>query len=240
MANPVEEMIAWALQQRGKPYIWGGTGPTGYDCSGLVEKAAAAAGIHLPRTSEEQRNAGVAVPLDQIERGDIVTFTYNDGAKNPGPGNHVALYLGGGQVVEAARPGVPIRVAPLDTRHVDRVRRIAGGAGVSGGAAGAVPADNVTRTGGGTLQQAGYDAVLDITPWGIPLNPFKLPGWAEGKLQDGIGNGASAAWDAIGPMVLASIGVAAGLALAVLGVYATAKPHIDRQEDKLIAAAGAL
>jgi hypothetical protein len=227
-------MIAWALAQRGKPYVWGGTGPAGFDCSGLVQKAAAAAGIRLPRTSEEQRNAGVGVPLADIQRGDLVTFTYNDGAKNPGPGNHVAIYLGGGQVVEAARPGVPIRVAPLDTRHIDRVRRLTGGA-LAGGAAAADDITSAAAGGGPGLQQAGYDAVLQLTPWGIPLNPLKLPGYVAGRLgglaQDAAGAGLSALADTLGPLVMATVGVMAGLALAVLGVYSAAKPRVEAAKE---------
>ncbi|MGW3926006.1 transglycosylase SLT domain-containing protein, partial [Streptomyces sp. NPDC005093] len=54
-----------------------------------------------------------------------------------------------------------------------------------------------------TLQQAGYDAVLDITPWGIPVNPFKLPGWLGGKLGDAAGGAVKGfAWDSLGPLVL--------------------------------------
>lgn len=240
--SAVSAMIAWALAQRGKPYVYGAAGPDAFDCSGLIEKAAAAAGIRLPRTSQEQRNAGNPVPLSGIEPGDLVTFTYNDGPSNPGPGNHVALYVGGGQVVEAARPGVPVRVAPLDVAHIDRVRRIAGG----GAAAGAVTADDTTSASapaGPGLQQAGYDAVINLTPWGIPLNPFKLPGYVAGKAKDLAGEAGSAAagavWDTVGPLVLSGLAVAGGLALVVVGLYATAQPHIEQQEDKLTTALGA-
>jgi hypothetical protein len=238
--SAISEMLAWALAQRGKPYVFGATGPDAFDCSGLVEKAAAAAGIRLPRTSQEQRNAGTGVPLADIQAGDLVTFTYNDGPSNPGPGNHVALYAGAGHVIEAARPGVPVRVAPLDVAHVDRVRRIASGG--TGTTAGAIPADNVTTGAAQTagLQQTGYDAVIQLTPWGIPLNPFKLPGYIAGKAEglggDVAGAAGSAIWDSLGPVLLAAVGVAAGLALAVMGVYVTAKPHIEESEDKLSAA----
>lgn len=235
--SALDTMIDWALQQRGKPYGWGATGPDAFDCSGLTEKSAAAAGIKLPRTSQEQRNAGVGVSLSDIQRGDLVTFTYNDGAGNPGPGNHVALYVGGGQVVEAARPGTPIRVAPLDTAHVDRVRRLVGGAAGTGALQ---QADDVS--GGGSvqtagLQQTGYDAVIHLTPWGIPLNPFKLPGWVAGKaggIAGGLaGDAGGAVWDSLGPVVLAAVGVAAGLALVVGGVYLTAKPSVDEKKSEL-------
>jgi hypothetical protein len=237
MAGVVQKMLAWAMAQRGKPYVWGATGPNSFDCSGLTQGAAAAAGIKLPRTSGEQRNAGVGVPLADIQPGDLVTFTYNDSGGNPGPGNHVALYVGAGQVVEAARTGIPVRVAPLDVKHIDRVRRIAGGGSSTAG--GVVPVDDVSGAGpaGAGLQQAGYDAVIDLTPWGIPLNPLKLPGYVAGKLggfaAGAAGSGASALADTLAPLLLATVGVVAGLALAVLGIYTAAKPHIDAQEEKL-------
>jgi hypothetical protein len=228
----LSEVLDFALAQRGKPYVWGGTGPSGYDCSGLVEKAFAAAGITLPRTSQEQRNAGTAVDLSDIQTGDIVTFTYNDGASDPGPGNHVALYLSAGQVIEAARPGVPIRVAPLDVAHIDRVRRIIGSSTASGSGASDASATSATATSSAPgLQQAGYDAVVNLTPWGIPLNPFKLPGYLAGKLGGAAASGAegevSSLADSLGPLILAATGVAAGAALLILGVFVAAKPAID-------------
>ena len=109
-----------------------------------------------------------------------------------------------------------------------------------------LPAGSTTPAvadGGGTvrtagLQQAGYDAVINLTPWGIPLNPFKLPGWLGGKLGELGGDAAGGAlggfaWDTLGPIVLATLGVGAGVALAVLGVYVTAKPAVDSGLDTL-------
>lgn len=229
----LQQVLTFALAQRGKPYVWGGTGPAGYDCSGLVQAAFKAGGYTLPRTSQEMRNAGTEVPLSQIQTGDIVTFTYNDGASDPGPGNHVALYLTGGQVVEAARPGVPIRVAALDTAHIDRVRRVTSGSASVTDASDATAAVADSAPG---LQQAGYDAVVDLTPWGIPLNPFKLPGYVAGKLGDGaasgIEGGAAGLLDTAGPLLLAGLGVAAGAAVLVAGLYLTAKPTIDAANAK--------
>ncbi len=229
----LQQVLTFALAQRGKPYVWGGTGPAGYDCSGLVQAAFKAGGYTLPRTSQEMRNAGTEVPLADIQTGDIVTFTYNDGASDPGPGNHVALYLTGGQVVEAARPGVPIRVSALDTAHIDRVRR------VTSGTASATDASDVTSATADSapgLQQAGYDAVINLTPWGIPLNPFKLPGYVAGKLGDGAVSGVegsvSGLLDTAGPLMLAALGVAAGAAVIVGGLYLTAKPAIDAANAK--------
>ncbi|MEV4557785.1 C40 family peptidase [Kitasatospora sp. NPDC049285] len=228
------DLLGWARAQLGKPYVWGGTGPDGYDCSGYTQGAFHSIGVDIPRTSQEQRNAGVGVSLDQIQPGDLVTFTYPDSGGNPGPGNHVAIYAGGGQVLEAARSGVPIRIAPLNTRAVDRVRRVLGTAG-SGGADAPSPAaanvDGTVSTAG--LQQAGYDAALDLTPWGIPLNPFKLPGWLAGKLGGSGGLLGHGMTDALGAVALAVLGVAVGGGLVLLGGYITTKPLNDAASEKL-------
>ncbi|WP_307821569.1 C40 family peptidase, partial [Streptomyces sp. MBT56] len=99
MATRGERLVALARTKIGLPYVWGATGPNGFDCSGLIKWAAEELGIKgLPRTSQEMRKAGTPVPLSSIAVGDIVTFTYTDRrSDNPGPGNHVALYAGGGQ-----------------------------------------------------------------------------------------------------------------------------------------------
>src|SRR5215469_1599630 len=79
--------IAWARAQIGKPYLWGGTGPDAFDCSGLVMDAWQSAGISLPRTSQEQWAAGPRV--SQPRRGDLVFFAGGDGtASAPG---HVGI-----------------------------------------------------------------------------------------------------------------------------------------------------
>jgi cell wall-associated NlpC family hydrolase len=85
--------FAWA--QVGKRYCWGGTGPTCFDCSGLVQRAWGEAGVRLPRTADAIASELPEVPLDALRAGDILWW----------PG-HVGLYAGGGWVVEA-----------LDRRH---------------------------------------------------------------------------------------------------------------------------
>lgn len=111
----VESAIAFALKQLGLPYVWGGDGPPqsqGFDCSGLTKRAYGQAGINLPRTSREQftvnpRVAGPGDGLDQLRRGDLLFWAYN--TSSPGTIHHVALYLGDGQMVEAADFGIPVR-----------------------------------------------------------------------------------------------------------------------------------
>jgi len=106
--------IAYAEQQLGKPYQWGGTGPDAFDCSGLVMMAYRAAGIDIPRTSQEQWAWGPRVPASQVEPGDLAFFVGSDGTV-AAPG-HVGLVIGGGYMIEAYATGFPIRVAPYRDR----------------------------------------------------------------------------------------------------------------------------
>ncbi|GGR16634.1 C40 family peptidase [Streptomyces roseolus] len=90
----------------GKPYVWGATGPTAFDCSGLMVWAYRQAGISLPRTSAAQRQAGRQVPLSQAQPGDLVTYR--------GDASHVAIYAGNGQVIHAPYPGARVRYDPVN------------------------------------------------------------------------------------------------------------------------------
>lgn len=102
--------ISVALGRVGKPYFYqfGGTGAYGFDCSGLVQNAFAAAGKYLPRTAAEQfAQAPVHVPLSQALPGDLLVW-------GSAPGfYHVAIYLGGGRVVQALNPSAGITVTDL-------------------------------------------------------------------------------------------------------------------------------
>jgi cell wall-associated NlpC family hydrolase len=102
-----------AEAQVGKPYVWGGSSPqTSFDCSGLVYWAYGQAGIHLPRTSQEQWAAlqGKSVSLSAVQAGDIVFAAGSDGTFSA-PG-HEALMVSGNQIVEAAHTGTNIRIRP--------------------------------------------------------------------------------------------------------------------------------
>jgi peptidoglycan DL-endopeptidase CwlO len=107
-------VIAYAEDQLGKPYQWGGIGPDSFDCSGLVMEAYRAAGIDIPRTSQEQWQWGPRIPASQAEPGDLVFFVGSDGTEEA-PG-HVGLVIGGGKMIEAYATGFPIRVAPYTGR----------------------------------------------------------------------------------------------------------------------------
>jgi len=111
----VATTIAFAEQQLGKPYLWGGTGPDAFDCSGLVMMAYRAAGVNIARTSEQQWATEVRIPAAQVQPGDLVFFAGADGT--PTSPGHVGLIIGGGKMIEAYATGFPIRVATYTNRN---------------------------------------------------------------------------------------------------------------------------
>lgn len=93
----------------GTPYVWGGSAPGGFDCSGLVYWAARAAGIKgVPRTSEEQYKVGKPVSMSNLLPGDLV-FAYPEAG---GPG-HVVVYIGHGRVIAAPHTGTDVQIENL-------------------------------------------------------------------------------------------------------------------------------
>jgi cell wall-associated NlpC family hydrolase len=105
--------IEYELAQLGKPYIYGGAGPTGYDCSGLVQEAYLAAGISLPRTTYQQVDSGTPVySANQLQPGDLIFTAGSDGTdSNPG---HVGMFLGGDLVEDAPHTGANIEISKFD------------------------------------------------------------------------------------------------------------------------------
>jgi cell wall-associated NlpC family hydrolase len=119
--------IAYAVAQLGKPYIWGGTGPDGYDCSGLVMMAYRSAGIPLPRTTFQQVYAGTPVySVSQLQPGDLIFTAGSDGT--PTDPGHVGMYIGSSLVIAAPETGEPIAITPLDgywAQQAAAIRRVA-------------------------------------------------------------------------------------------------------------------
>jgi cell wall-associated NlpC family hydrolase len=103
-----------ALAQLGKPYVWGATGPSSFDCSGLVQYAYKGVGVDLPHHTYEQMRVGKQVPPGQAQAGDLVFSNFS----GPGRPEHVQLAIGDGQVVEAQQNGVPVKVSAMPTGHV--------------------------------------------------------------------------------------------------------------------------
>ena len=103
--------IAAARTRLGLPYLWGATGPTRFDCSGLMMWSYARAGISLPRTSREQYAGLPHVALNDLQPGDLVFYATN--TSDPGTIHHVAMYLGDGLVIHAPHTGDVVRYAPV-------------------------------------------------------------------------------------------------------------------------------
>jgi len=101
------QIVAWAMARVGYPYVYGGAGPSAYDCSGFTMAAYATVGIKLPHSATTQFNYGTPVPLNALEPGDLVFF-YS------GPG-HVGIYVGGGMIVDARNEALGVVYRKLDT-----------------------------------------------------------------------------------------------------------------------------
>jgi peptidoglycan DL-endopeptidase RipB len=117
----IEYVIARGGAQRGVPYSWGGgavngpsagvdedSGKVGYDCSGFTRYAYAGVGVLLPKYSGDQYNAGRHIPPSQAKRGDLIFY-------GPGGTQHVTIYLGNGQMLEASSAAGHVTVSPVRT-----------------------------------------------------------------------------------------------------------------------------
>ena len=108
--SQADEAVAFAYDQLGKPYLWGGTGPDSYDCSGLVQAAWAAAGVSIPRTTEEQWAELPHIPMSDLEPGDLILYNGE---------SHVAMYVGDvdgtAYIIDAPHTGASVERIPEDT-----------------------------------------------------------------------------------------------------------------------------
>ncbi|MFJ9636284.1 NlpC/P60 family protein [Streptomyces sp. NPDC101178] len=99
------DAVSYAIEQIGKPYVWGAEGPGSFDCSGLTSQAWATAGRPVPRTSQEQWKQLPKVPISSLRPGDLVIYFPK--------ATHVALYIGDGLVIQAPRRGTKVKVSPV-------------------------------------------------------------------------------------------------------------------------------
>jgi len=104
-SGKVTKLLAFAYAQLSKPYRFGGSGTRVYDCSGLVMRAAAAAGISLAHSAAAQQRSGHRVPLSQLQPGDLV-FWGN-------PAYHVGIYVGGGRILDAPHTGTVVQIQAI-------------------------------------------------------------------------------------------------------------------------------
>ncbi|MFI9270410.1 NlpC/P60 family protein [Kitasatospora sp. NPDC052896] len=146
------QAVAYALAQLGKPYVWGAIGPDSFDCSGLTSQAWLHAGVTIPRTSQDQWADLTHVPLNQLRPGDLVIY-YADA-------DHVAMYIGGGLVVQAPHTGAVVRVSPIGMAPIL-------------GAVRPDPQDGADDRGGAWTVPAGLAQAADAP---TPIAPGNTPG----------------------------------------------------------------
>ena len=119
-ASRRNQIVNFALKYVGNPYVWGGTSLTkGADCSGFVQSVLRNYGISLPRTSREQAKVGRAINSSQMRPGDLIFY-----ANSSGTINHVAMYIGNGQIVHAASRRSGIRISTWNYRSPARIRNV--------------------------------------------------------------------------------------------------------------------
>jgi cell wall-associated NlpC family hydrolase len=107
----VAAAIAAARSRLGSPYVWGGSGPNVFDCSGLTQWSYAHAGIQLPRVAADQYNAGPHPSLAALEPGDLLFWATD--VTNPATIHHVTMYLGNGMMIAAPHTGTVVQIQPV-------------------------------------------------------------------------------------------------------------------------------
>lgn len=117
-----QQIIQTALGQLGRPYVYGGRDPSGFDCSGLVQYAYGEAGVLAPRDTSSQRDAGHRIAFDDAQPGDLLFYRF----ENSG-GLHVGLYLGDGRMIHAPASGRQVSLVAVETpvwkrRYLETIR----------------------------------------------------------------------------------------------------------------------
>lgn len=153
----INALIAGLRAELGKNYVYGATGPNTFDCSGLVQYVYGQNGIHLPRTSKEQGKVGQTIPKGQQAPGDLVFSNWDS---NPDI-DHVSVYIGGGQVIEAPHTGAQVRIVPLSPNYLNHVTNIQRVTGITGTAAAGAPVAGDGGGGSGLDPFSGITSALD-------------------------------------------------------------------------------
>ena len=110
-----EALLRYAKYFKGGKYVWGGTTPEGFDCSGYVQYLFKKNGVNLPRTAWAQSKKGIPVDLDHLQKGDLLFFLTDK--KRGIPVTHVGIYLGNGKFIHAASKKKGIIISPITYGH---------------------------------------------------------------------------------------------------------------------------
>ncbi|MCQ6280628.1 NlpC/P60 family protein [Bacillus sp. EB600] len=110
------KVIAFAEQYLGVPYVWGGSSPSGFDCSGLMQYVFHSVGVNLPRVSNAQQNVGIRISPSQVQPGDLVF--------KGDPAYHVGMYIGGGQWIQAPETGDVVKISSYNPSSFASASRV--------------------------------------------------------------------------------------------------------------------
>lgn len=117
----VQSILDMGVGFIGTPYVWGGTTPEGFDCSGLLQYIFAKNGVQLPRVSSRQAQAGQAVAVKDAQPGDLIAF--DNSSARPGV-DHIGVYLGNGKMLQAPRAGRNVEIVPVNLNRAVTIRRV--------------------------------------------------------------------------------------------------------------------
>lgn len=117
VSDKAKTIILESEKYLGVPYLWGGTSPQGFDCSGLMQYVFNSQGISIPRTSQEQQSFATTVTIAEIKPGDLV---FN----NPTDATHVGMYIGNDMYIQAPHTGDVVKISKLSTSNMKYVGRV--------------------------------------------------------------------------------------------------------------------
>jgi hypothetical protein len=132
MAVSGADIVNTAAKEIGDPYVFGAEGPNAFDCSGLVEYVFHKFGIKTPRIAADQAHFGTAVSRNKIQPGDLIFFSWSG---NTNHADHVGIYAGNGQMIDAPRPGASVEKVKLGSYYWANTIGIRRFPGVTGGPA---------------------------------------------------------------------------------------------------------